>query len=128
MQDGTKPPAKATGGYHFTSTVQDMVNGDVIQAKILETMIMLPLKEIIGISADLQKCFAGLTKTRHEYTTKAVVAEPMEDPYYVDSAYIEDHDNEEDYDLGYESVEATPAYSTVHLSYAEDEDLDNVLL
>jgi hypothetical protein len=25
-------------------------------------------------------------------------------------------------------VEATPVYSTVHLSYAEDEDLDDVLL
>jgi hypothetical protein len=79
MQDGTKPPAKATGGYHFTSMVQDMVNGDVVQTKILETMITLPLKEIIGISADLQKRFAGLTKTRREYTTKAVVAELMED-------------------------------------------------
>jgi hypothetical protein len=63
MQDGTRPPQKTTGGYHFTSTVQDMVDSDVIQAKILETMITLPLKEIIGISSDLQKQFAGLTKT-----------------------------------------------------------------
>ena len=44
-----------TGGYHFTSMVQDMVNSDVVQAKILDTMITLPLKEIIGISTDLQK-------------------------------------------------------------------------
>jgi hypothetical protein len=63
MQDGTKPPAKATGGYHFTSMVQEMVNSDVVQAKILETMITLPLKEVIGISTDLQKRFTGLTKT-----------------------------------------------------------------
>lgn len=110
------------------SMVQDMVNGDVVQAKILETMITLPLKEIIGISVDLQKRFAGLTKTRCEYTTKAVVADPMEDPYYVDSIHIEDHDNKGDCDLGYESAEAMPAYFTVHLSYGEDEDLDDVLL
>jgi hypothetical protein len=105
-----------------------MVNGDEVQAKILETMITLPLKEIIGISADLQKRFAGLTKTRREYTTKAVVAEPMDDSYYADSAYIEGYDNEGDSDFDDGLDEATPAYSTVHLSYGEDEDLDNVLL
>ena len=63
MQDGTRPPPKATGGYHFTSTVQDMVDGDVVQAKILDTLITLPLKEILGVSTDLQKHFAGLMKT-----------------------------------------------------------------
>jgi hypothetical protein len=128
MNNATKPPTKTTGGYHFTLTVQDMINGDVIQAKILDTMVTLPLKEIIGISADLQKRFAGLTKTRREYTTKAVVTEPMEDSRYVDTAYIEDYDYEGDSDYQDESVEVTPAYSTVHLSYTEDEDLDNVLL
>ena len=63
MQDGTWPSPKATGGYHFTSTVQDMINSDVVQSKILDTLITLPLKEIISISADMQKRFTGLTKT-----------------------------------------------------------------
>lgn len=63
MQDSMWPPPKAMGGYHFTSMVQDMVDGDVVQNKILEMLITLPLKEVLGILADLQKHFAGLTKT-----------------------------------------------------------------
>jgi hypothetical protein len=129
MRDGMRPPQKATGGYHFTSTVQDMVDGDVVQAKILETLITLPLKEIIGISADLQKRFAGLTKTRREYSTKTVIAEPMDDHYENDSAYITElfEDGEDGHECNYED-EQESTYSTVHLSYGKDEDLDSVLL
>jgi len=54
------------------------VDSDVVQTKILDTLITLPLKDILGISADLQKQFTGLTKMRHEYTTKTVMAEPMD--------------------------------------------------
>jgi hypothetical protein len=59
---------------------------------------------------------------------KAVVAEPMEGPYYPDAAYIEEYDNETGYELDNETAEATPDYTTVHLSYGEDENLDSVLL
>ena len=60
MQDTSKSKA----GYHFTSTIQDMADGDAIQTRILDTIVTLPLCDIIGISADLQKQFANLTKTR----------------------------------------------------------------
>ena len=105
-----------------------MVDGDVVQNKILETLITLPLKEILGISTDLQKRFAHLTKTRREYTTKTVTAQPSDDYYYgTDAAYIE-----EIQDLEYVSEEechdSTLSYSTVHLSYRDDENLDDVLL
>ena len=63
MQDITQPPMKPTGGYHFTSTVQDMINGGVIQEKILNVLITLQLKEVIGVLADLQKHFANPMKT-----------------------------------------------------------------
>jgi hypothetical protein len=66
MQDATK----GKGGYHFTSTIQEMADGDVIQSHILDTMITLPLRDILGMSADLQKRFAGLTKTQREYSQK----------------------------------------------------------
>jgi hypothetical protein len=134
MQDGTRLPAKTTGGYHFTSTVQDMVNGDVIQNKILDTMVTLSLKEIIGISADLQKRFAGLTKTRREYTTKAVTAQSFEDYYgnghHEDSsAYIEElEETGQVYKYEDDPTNGVPAYSTVHLSYRDDEELDGILL
>ena len=126
MQDGTRPPVKTPNTYHFTSTVQDMVDSDVVQTKILDTLITLPLKDILGISADLQKQFAGLTKTRCEYTTKTVMAEPMDDARVVESAYIEELYGDEEF---YEEIEdAAPTYSTVHLSYTENKDLDEVLL
>ncbi|KAF8219685.1 hypothetical protein L208DRAFT_1548052 [Tricholoma matsutake] len=50
----TEPP-KPNNGYHFTSTIQEMIDGDAVQRKILDTMITLPLKEILGISPELQK-------------------------------------------------------------------------
>ncbi|KAF8223810.1 hypothetical protein L208DRAFT_1315047 [Tricholoma matsutake] len=70
MQDTTKNK----GGYHFTSTIQEMADSDVVQSRILDTMITLPLHDIIGMSADLQKHFAGLTKTQREYSQKVVAA------------------------------------------------------
>jgi hypothetical protein len=127
MQDGTRPPPKTTGGYHFTSTVQDMVNGDVVQTKILDTLITLPLKEVIGISADLQKRFAGLTKTRREYSSKTIEAEPMDDYYQIDAAFIE-NETEDVFSYEMEGESTTQEYVMVHLSYQEDEDLDSILL
>lgn len=87
---------------------------------------------MIGVSTDLQKRFVNLTKTRREYTTKAVIAEPAEDYYGIDSAFIEELDEDSHhYDDG-ESVEQTydsvPDYTTVHFSYQEDEDVNEVLL
>jgi hypothetical protein len=57
MADATAkpPPAKPTPGYHFISTIQDMPDMDAVQAKILDTMITLPLRDVIGCLADLQK-------------------------------------------------------------------------
>jgi hypothetical protein len=130
MQDRTWAPPKATGGYHFTSTVQDMVNGDAVQSRILKTMVMLPLKDIIGISADLQKQFTGLTKTRCEYTTKTVVVELVTDTSCEEeTAYIESFNDYQDENSYYKDKDGIPEYSTVHLSYCEEEEnLDDVLL
>ena len=70
MQDATK----SKGGYHFTLMIQEMADGDVVQSRILNTMITLPLCDIIGMSADLQKHFSSLTKTQWEYSKKVVAA------------------------------------------------------
>lgn len=103
------------------SMVQDMVNSDLIQDTILNTLITLPLKEVIGISADLQKWFANLTKTRCEYTLKAVTIEPAEDYYEYHGAYIEEmeemdegppSDKEENVNQVYDSV---PEYNDTYL-------------
>jgi hypothetical protein len=56
--------------YRFTSDVQEGVSVDKIQEQIMATTITLPFKSIIGISPELQKRFANMTKTRREYTNK----------------------------------------------------------
>jgi hypothetical protein len=73
-QDPNKTGVKSTSSYHFMSSIQEMIDGDIVQQKNLDTLIMLPLKEILGISPDMQKRFSGLMKTQHEYTSKLVIA------------------------------------------------------
>ena len=119
-QDASKA-TKPTSGYHFTSIVQEMVDGDAIQRTILETMITLPLKEILGISPELQKRFAGLTKTRREYTSKPVEATMQDD------LSPREH-------LGHQGIDKPSSErdpftnSELLLSYDEDEDVDDILL
>jgi hypothetical protein len=121
VQDPNKL-TKPSSGYHFTSTIQEMVDGDAIQRKILDTMITLPLKEILGISPELQKRFAGLTKTRREYTSKPVVATSLDDPTHADSTI---HDNEDTLD----GTRDPFSNSELLLSYDEDtENVDDILL
>jgi hypothetical protein len=83
--------------------------------------------------ADLQKRFANLTKTRREYATKTDTLQPLNKYYDTETAYIEEvyGDEGQEYTNEDKLVDATPAYSTVHLSYEsyrDDEDLDGVLL
>ena len=125
-QGATKPPAKVLRDYHFMSTVQDMVDGDIVQAKILKMLITLPLKEIIGTSVDLQKWFTGLTKTQRDYATKTVNAEPTDNTYGAESAHIEETYGNKDFYEG--TVEATPVCSTLRLSCTEEEEMEDIFL
>ena len=61
-QDVIRPPPKTSGDYHSMSMVQDMVDGDIVQAKILDLLITLPLKE-------------------HEHTTMTITMEPINITY-----------------------------------------------
>jgi hypothetical protein len=72
-------------------------------------MITLPLKEILGISPELQKRFTGLTKTRREYTASPVTSTPSQDLSM--------------------SQNSTLAYSKIFLSYDEEnENIDEILV
>jgi hypothetical protein len=43
-----------TGRWHFSSILQDSVNGGDVQDHILNTQVTLTFQEILGVSADLQ--------------------------------------------------------------------------
>ena len=66
----TDPKKWGPAQYHFTSPVQDMVDFDALQEKILQTLITLSIKELLGTSIELQKHMTGLTKTCREYVDK----------------------------------------------------------
>lgn len=87
-----KNDAKHTPLYHFMSTVQEQVDLDTLQARILDTQILVSLHELLGALPDMQRHFANLTKTQREYTDKSVKAyfvEHVEDDYWND---VEDYD------------------------------------
>lgn len=52
------------GGWHFSSIIQDSIDGADVQDHILNTQVMLMLKEILGVSVDLQKRFSNLVRTK----------------------------------------------------------------
>ncbi|KAF9800345.1 hypothetical protein IEO21_10382 [Rhodonia placenta] len=70
QSSSSKAPKAKTPSYRFTSDVQESVNIEQVQKAILDTPITLPLRELLASSADLQKRFANLTKTRREYAAK----------------------------------------------------------
>ena len=123
-QDPNKTGNKPTSGYHFTSSIQEMIDGDVVQQKILNTLITLPLKEILGISPDMQKRFSGLTKTRREYTSKLVIATPHDET---------DGVIQEEYSPGVRTSSKAVAdrfqHSELHVSFDEEtEDVEEILI
>jgi hypothetical protein len=122
LQDATK----SKSGYHFTSTIQDMADGDAIQNQILNTIITLPLRDVIGISADLQKRFANLTKTRREYTQKAAVTahgygDAGEDCHSEGESDSSSHTDEE------YAPENAAVTSRLQFSYGMHENIEEVL-
>lgn len=85
------PKAKTGPAYHFSSDVQEMVDVDALQAKILATNITISLRELLGASVDLSKRFANLCKTKKEYTDKNKTVTAHQVDYHMDAEdYIED--------------------------------------
>ena len=52
------------GGWHFSSIIQDSIDGADVQDRIFNMQVTLMLKEILGMSADLQKRFGNLVRTK----------------------------------------------------------------
>ncbi|THH15646.1 hypothetical protein EUX98_g9432 [Antrodiella citrinella] len=64
-EDRDRRPAKSLP-YRFTSSIQEEVSLEAVQDQILGTKITLALRDVIGMSPELQKRFSSLTKTRRE--------------------------------------------------------------
>lgn len=61
--------------YRFTSTIQDQVSIDSVEKQLLNTQVTLSLREIIGVSPELQKHIQTLVKTRREFNAHAGTGE-----------------------------------------------------
>ncbi|KAI0040409.1 hypothetical protein FA95DRAFT_1649566 [Auriscalpium vulgare] len=66
-----KDAERRTPQYHFTSDIQEQISLEKIEKTIWDQPITLPLRELVGVSALLQKRIAEVTKTRREYVTSA---------------------------------------------------------
>jgi len=122
IQD-TPKQEKVPGVYCFTSMVQDKVDGDV-QAKILDILTTLPLKEIIGTSPNLQNRFADLTRTWHKYMTTTVTTESMDGTCSTESAYIKEFYSDKDFGKDTEeTVDSTPTCLIVHSPNSEKKEV-----
>lgn len=119
-EDRTKRAQEDKGktSIRYTSDVQDTVSIDAIQDMILNTKVTLPLRDIIGMSAELQKRFSSITKTRREVRTSATVVEELEDD---ESRYVVEESEDEEgtpQEIGY----------GVQLTYdQETEDLEEII-
>lgn len=119
----TPKSIKPTSGYHFSSAVQDSIDGEVVQNKILDTLITLPLRDILGTSADMQKRFTNLTKTRRDYVSKLGESNGYEtDADSGDDAgqYRKDHQP-------YNTLLSQQSENDLQLSYDETEDVNAIL-
>ncbi|THU81528.1 hypothetical protein K435DRAFT_873242 [Dendrothele bispora CBS 962.96] len=56
--------------YHFTSTLSEKVNTDLLFNKIIETEISIPIGQLLGTSPELQKMVTDATRTKREYRAK----------------------------------------------------------
>ncbi|KAJ3474666.1 hypothetical protein NLI96_g12331 [Meripilus lineatus] len=70
---------KSKVSVRFTSDIQDELSFERIQEAVLGTKVTLPLKDILGMSPDLQKRFASLTKTRREVRSTSATCEEIPD-------------------------------------------------
>ncbi|KAF8055958.1 hypothetical protein FPV67DRAFT_1678906 [Lyophyllum atratum] len=108
MRNTAKGPNKNTAGYHFTSSVQEMVDMDSVQAKILEATINISVRDLLGCSPELQRRMANLTRTRRDYTDKTVMVQYGEQG--------ENSGSEDEYD----SEEEDEVYASAFMATYED--------
>ncbi|RDX40189.1 hypothetical protein OH76DRAFT_1490494 [Lentinus brumalis] len=64
-QDRAKP--SCSSNLRFSSAIQDSISIADVEDHVLNTKVTLTLRECIGMSANLQKRFGGLVKTRREF-------------------------------------------------------------
>ncbi|EKM51436.1 uncharacterized protein PHACADRAFT_129400 [Phanerochaete carnosa HHB-10118-sp] len=66
-----RPKQAKSNPYRFTSTVQEQVSTENIREQVLDTKITLSLREILGMSPELQRIMQALVKTRREFNVKS---------------------------------------------------------
>ncbi|KAF8996169.1 hypothetical protein BDQ17DRAFT_1330165 [Cyathus striatus] len=70
MKDATSK-TKDQGKYYLTSDLQESISLERVEKHILDQVVSLPLRDILGISSGLQRRLQEATKTRREYYTSA---------------------------------------------------------
>jgi hypothetical protein len=87
-KDVPKPAAKLPQQYRFTSDLQETADLDSVHRSILESQIVLTLRELLASSPELMKRLTNVTKTRREYVPTAKLGQA--DTIQVEAALIDD--------------------------------------
>ena len=66
-----RPKMAKSNSYRFTSTIQEQISTDAVREQILDSKVTLSLREILGMSPELQRIMQALVKTRREFGVKA---------------------------------------------------------
>ncbi|KAI0069939.1 hypothetical protein K474DRAFT_1713767 [Panus rudis PR-1116 ss-1] len=102
--------AKSKGPtYRLTPDVQEAVDFDMVQGRVLDTQVTMSFKELLAMSPELQRRLTSMTKTRREYATKAAEVSTI---HYA-------------HELEYRTPEPRRAFVTI--SADEEQDLDALL-
>ncbi|THU99497.1 hypothetical protein K435DRAFT_855588 [Dendrothele bispora CBS 962.96] len=100
MKNATK---KQGPSYHFTSTLSEKVNTDLIYNKIIDTEISIPISQLLGTSPELQKMVTEATRTKREYKTKTA-------EFSVDYDYSDDDVPRISGNIGVGNIENLPSF------------------
>ena len=128
--------AKSNPSYHFTSDIQEMYDLDkIVHEKVNKTIVHLDLRELLALSAFLQKSISNLTKTQREYKTKPVVTnivEVLEEAEWEEENTSEliggtDSDDDEDYfnSLPVAEISTSSGYVESRIGLEFDEATEN---
>ncbi|KAG6850577.1 hypothetical protein H0H87_001916, partial [Tephrocybe sp. NHM501043] len=79
IQTKSKPKAKSTPSFHYTSNIKDAVKSEQVYDSLKDTKITISIGDLLGLAPELQKRFVDDLKTHREYIERPVKVSYVEE-------------------------------------------------
>ncbi|KAG6848214.1 hypothetical protein H0H87_004000, partial [Tephrocybe sp. NHM501043] len=79
IQTKSKPKAKSTPLFHYTSNIKDAVKSEQVYDSLKDTKITISIGDLLGLAPELQKRFVDDLKTHREYIERPVKVSYVEE-------------------------------------------------